>query len=136
MTLNKSKGNMKKRDLTSDDEFFEIRAAEYEQGLKDAKVLQDIPEFLRGISIKQVEVDNLKKHIKNIEERCAELIQQKAELPEITEAWADAKAKQIRVLIEDARDEDLDDPVTSLHYLGLSLDIVTSIINDLRPRKK
>ncbi len=57
------------------------------------------------------------------------------ELPETTEAWAGAKAKQIRVLIEDARDEDLDDPVTSLHYLGLSLDIVTSIINDLRPKK-
>ncbi len=56
------------------------------------------------------------------------------ELPEITEAWTDAKAKEIKALVKDARDEDLDDPVTSLHYLGLSLDIVTSIINDLRPR--
>ncbi len=57
------------------------------------------------------------------------------ELPEITEAWTDAKAKQIKTLIKDAQDEDLDDAVTSLHYLGLSLDIVTSIIDDLRPKK-
>lgn len=57
------------------------------------------------------------------------------QLPEITEAWTDAKAKEIKALIVNAQDEDLSDPVMSLHYLGLSLDIVTSIINDLRPRK-
>ena len=78
------------------DEFFEIKVAEYERGLKDAKA---------------------------------------SELPEITEAWTDAKAKEIKALVKDAQDEDLSDPVTSLHYLGLSLDIVTSIINDLRPKK-
>ncbi len=57
------------------------------------------------------------------------------ELPEITDEWTDAKAKEIKALIKGAQDEDLDDAVTSLHYLGLSLDIVTSIINDLRPKK-
>jgi len=87
----------KKRDLTSDDEFFEIRVAEYERGLKDAKA---------------------------------------PELPEITEEWAGKKAKEIQQLIKDGQDEDLSDPVTDLHYLGLSLDIVDSIINDLRPKNK
>lgn len=53
------------------------------------------------------------------------------ELPEITEAWTEAKAKEIKALIEDAQDEDLSDPVTSLHYLGLCVDITTSIIEEL-----
>ncbi len=57
------------------------------------------------------------------------------ELPKITDVWTDGKAKEIKALIEQAQDEDFSDPVTSLHYLGLSLDIVTSIIDDLRPKE-
>ena len=55
----------------------------------------------------------------------------KRELPEITDAWTGKKAKEIKALIEQAQDEDLEDPATSLHYLGLSLDIVTSILDEL-----
>ncbi len=81
----------------TEEELFEIKAQEYERGLRDAKP---------------------------------------SELSEITEAWTDTKAKEIKALIEQAQDEDLSDPWMSLHYLGLSLDIVTSIIDDLRPDKR
>ncbi len=57
------------------------------------------------------------------------------ELPEITDEWAGKKALKILTLIKQAQDKDLEDPYLNLHYLGLSLDIVDSIINDLRPKK-
>ena len=57
------------------------------------------------------------------------------ELPEITEEWSAGKAKKIWQLVKDAQGEDLSDPALNLHYLGLSLDIVDSIISDLRPKK-
>ena len=91
-TIEQIKTGFKKDEL-----FFEIKAQEYERGLRDAKP---------------------------------------AELPEITEAWAEGKAKSIWELIKDGQDEDLSDPVMDLHYLGLSVDIVTSIIEDLRPKNK
>ncbi len=50
------------------------------------------------------------------------------ELPKITEEWAGKKALAILTLIKQGQDEDLEDPALSLHYLGLSLDIVDSII--------
>ncbi len=52
-------------------------------------------------------------------------------LPEITEEWAGQKAKKIWDLIKQAQDEDLSDPALDLHYLGLSLDIVDSILEEL-----
>lgn len=58
------------------------------------------------------------------------------ELPEITEEWIGKKAKEIWQLIKDGQDEDLSDPVTDLHYLGLAIDIVDSIIEYLRPKNK
>ena len=58
------------------------------------------------------------------------------EVPEITDEWTAMQSKKICELIKDAQEEDLSDPVTGLHYLGLSLDIVTSIIDDLRPKNK
>jgi len=64
------------------------------------------------------------------------LFDEAPELPVITEEWAAGKAKQIWQLIKDGQDEDLNDPVTDLHYLGLSLDIVDSIISELRPKNK
>ena len=56
----------------------------------------NLPEFLRGIASKQWEVDGLKKHIKNLEERCAELIGKK---PKVTGEWIQEKTMEMIEII-------------------------------------
>lgn len=94
------------------------------RGLEIDEIISKYPEVARLLLIK-------------LSLKVEELAKEKApELPEITEEWAGKKALKILTLIKQAQDEDLEDPALSLHYLGLSLDIVDSIIDDLRPRNK
>lgn len=60
-----------------------------------------------------------------------ERLEKKVDLIEITEVWAEAKAKEIRDLIKQAQDEDLSDPALDLHYFALCVDLVTAIIEEL-----
>lgn len=53
------------------------------------------------------------------------------ELPEITEGWTVGKAKEILDMIKQAQDEDLGGEVQTLHWLGLCMDFITSIIDEL-----
>jgi len=53
----------------------------------------ELPEFLQGVALKQREVDSLKKHIKNIEKRCTELIDKNKMTVARTRYWADILSK-------------------------------------------
>lgn len=181
------------------DELFEIKAQEYERGLKDAKAPEITKEWLDEKAQKMKKIvatlfrktgtmnypigrcrdfirsfveempkiardwlptpeninalpEPIRKHIHDLVANCdpAGMVQENAllrdtckslelmlqELPEITGEWADKKMLKIYLLLKEAQKEDLISPVTDRYYLGKAADIVTSIINDLRPKNK
>ena len=128
-------------------EFLTLEQRDFENGavrneiyetLKDREhLLEERPLPDTSWEKSKLTMEEAKTMIAGLSNTIAELQKQAPpELPEITEAWAAKKAKEIWQLIKDGQDEDLSDPVQDLHFLGLSLDIVDSIINDLRPKKK
>ncbi len=95
------------------------------RGLTVDEIISKYPMTVRILMVQLVDqIERLKKD------------QPPPEVPEIKYEWAGKKAREILDLIKQAQDEDLTDPVMDLHFLGLSLDIVTSIIDDLRPKNK
>jgi hypothetical protein len=125
-------------------EFLTLEIRDFENGacrdeiyeaLKEREKLLPLPDTSWEKSL--LTREEAKTMIASLSNTIAELEKQKAkELPEITETWAHVKAKEIFWLIKNGQDEDLTDPALALHYLALATDIVTSIINDLRPKNK
>ena len=107
-----------------------FRAAIY-AALKEREALKPLPDTSWEKS--QLTMEEAKNMIASLSN---EIAKAKKELPEITEEWADKKTLKIYLLIKEAQNEDLISPVTDRYYLGRATDILTSIINDLRPKNK